>query len=183
MADSTKSDAERSLFISVRDTNTGKINRVAIPSDVQVGLKGSPAELQLLGRLSLSTTSYNATRGNKGVISITSNDTVVTVLTIDAPQSGRVTLKLPKNPRDGQVHFIKDSSGTALASPIDIVPSNGTLIDDESFKTISSPYGTIAIYWSDGSWHVLVAASSDDSSGGAPTNATYITHLIRRSHD
>lgn len=174
MADTTKLLAEQSFFVFVKDVNTGKIRRIAIPSDVQVGLKDNPAELQLLGRLSLSTTGYSATSVNGGSFNISSNDTIVSVSLVDTPASGRITLMLPSNPRDGQLHFIKDITGTADTVPIDITPSVGTTIDSASVKTLSSEYGLIALYWQGGEWRVLIADMST-SSGGAPTSATYVT--------
>jgi hypothetical protein len=176
MADTTKRLAEQSFFVYTRDNNTNKIKRMAIPSDVQVGLAGNPAELQLLGRLSLSVKDYNLTVDNKGIVYVDSNDTVVSVTQVDVPTSGRATVILPKSPRNGQIHFIKDVSGTADVTPIDIQSShvNG-LIDLSGTKIISQAYGTLAIYWSNDHWAELVVSQTSGSGGSGVNDATYVT--------
>ncbi len=174
MADNTKQQADQSIFVFVKDTNTNKIRRVAIPSDVQIGLQGNPAELQLLGRLSLSATDYSVTAVNKGVLYVDSNDTIVSVTLVNTPASGRITVYLPANPRNGQLHFIKDMSGTADSVPIDVVPPNGVLIDQYESRTLSDTFGSLAIYWYGDRWHILVSGVGAASSPAAG-DATYLT--------
>lgn len=171
----TKLDADRSLFVYVKDVNNDKVKRIAVPSDIQIGLTDNPAELQLLGRLSLSSKVYDVTSRNKGILEVSSNDTIVSVNTITTPGSGRITVNLPGNPRDGQVHFIKDMSGVADVVPIDIVSSdvNG-LIDNETVVTLDQPYGTLAVFWENEAWRILIKASSSGGGSGAPDDATYL---------
>lgn len=171
----TRSEATQSFFVYVKDGNTGVIRRVAIPGDVQIGLEGRPAELQLFGRLSLASKTYAIDGVNKGKIGITNDDTVVALTLQETPLSGRITCTLPPAPRNGQIHFIKDFSGTAGTVPIDIVPSPGTTIDNTTVKTLVDPYGSLALIWLQGQWRMLVAGLGSSGGSGAPTNASYVT--------
>ncbi len=157
MADTTKTAADQSFFVFVKDTNTGKIRRMAIPGDVQIGLQGNPAELQLLGRLSLAATDYSIVSENQGILYVKNDDTIISVSLFNTPALGRITLYLPANPRNGQLHFIKDMTGTAGSVPIDIVPSPGALIDQVASKTLTAPFGSIALYWFGDHWRILVS--------------------------
>lgn len=175
MATGTKEEAQRSFFVFVQDTNTGKIKRLAIPGDVQIGLQGNPAELQLLGRLSLAATDYSITSANKGILYVANDDTIVSVTVVDTPPTGRVTLYLPANPRNGQLHFVKDMSGTADTIPVDIVPSPGALIDQYASQTLTDKFGSIALYWFGDRWRILVSGLGLTNLGAAPIDAPYLT--------
>lgn len=175
MADTTKQQANQSFFVFVRDTNTGKIRRMAIPGDVQIGMQGNPAELQLLGRLSLAATDYSITAVNKGILNVINDDTIVSVTLVDTPPTGRITLYLPPNPRNGQLHFIKDMSGTADSVPIDVVPSPGALIDQYTSRTLTDKFGSIALYWFGDKWRILVSGLGLTNIGAADSAATYVT--------
>lgn len=174
MADQTKQLADQSFFVFVRDTVTGKIRRTAIPGDVQIGLQGNPAELQLLGRLSLNATDYSITAANQGNLFITNDDTIISVTLRDTPTSGRIRINLPANPRNGQLHFIKDMSGTASTVPLDVIPSAGSSIDQFSFKTLTDAYGSFAVYWFGDRWRILVAGVGVANIGAAAIDATYV---------
>lgn len=179
MVDTTKQLAEQSFFIYVKDSNTDKIRHIAIPSDVQIGLKDNPAELQLLGSLSLQATDYSVNRTNRGTLNLTNNDTIASITLVDTPLSGRITVKLPANPRNGQLHFIKDASGTAVTVPIDIVPAADSFIDASSLVTVADEYGSLAVYWFNDRWRLLVAGvgatgSVSSGSSGGSTTATYM---------
>lgn len=181
MADNTKQNAQQSFFVFVRDAHTGKIRRVAIPSDLQVGLQGNPAELQLLGRLSLSSTTYEASAANRGIVNVKSSDTIVSITRASEPPSGRITVYLPTNNRDGQLHFIKDVTGTANDTPLDVSSQVGALIDLSPTKTIDSAFGSLALYWQGNGWYTLLsgstgaASSITTSSSGADVSASYVT--------
>jgi hypothetical protein len=168
----TKIDVEQSFFVFVRDTITGKIKRIAIPSDVQIGLQDNPSELHLTGRFSLAVGSYDASTATRGTFNIKNHDTIVNVLR-SSTISG-ITASLPSNPRNGQLHFIKDSSGTAGSTSISILPVTGVLIDGSAAKIINTAYGSLALYWFHDQWKVLIS-STGGAGGGAPTDATYIT--------
>lgn len=174
MADTTKKAAERSFFVYVKDVNSDKIRRVAIPSDVQIGLKGSPAELQLTGRLSLSSTDFTVSAANNGKFSAKNDDTIISVVVNAAPASGVVTVNLPSNPRLGQLHFIKDASGTAGTTQVNVYPQTGSTIDGDSVKSLTTAYQSISLYWHGNAWRVLVSSAAGGG-GGAPVNATYVT--------
>lgn len=172
----SKTEAEQSFFIYVKNKNTGKIERLALPSDVQVGLLGKPAELTLLGKFSLNLSQYETTRTNS-TINMSSHDTLTCVSMQSSASSGRVTVNLPNNPRNGQIHVIKDTSGTASTVPIDLNPSNDdSTIDGQSSVAISVDYGSLALFWYGNDWHVLIPTGSTGGGGsGAPTGASYIT--------
>lgn len=180
----TRAEANRSFFVYVTEPNTGVVKRVAIPADLQVGLEGRPAELQLFGRLSLASQAINVDATNKGLINVSNDDTVVALSLVVTPLSGRISAHLPPTPREGQLHFIKDASGTAATVPIDIVPDVGVTIDDVSTKTLSDNYSSMALVWLAGQWHMLVAGlgasgggggSTGSSGGGASVSASYVT--------
>lgn len=175
----TRAEANRSFFIYVTEPNTDVLRRVAIPADLQVGLEGRPAELQLFGRLALSALAVDVTASNRGVINVSDGDTVVAVSLVDTPASGRISVRLPPAPRDGQVHFVKDATGTASAVPLDVIPADGALVDDEEVLTLSTDDESTLLVWLAGAWHVLsVPATSGGGGGGgggAPTSASYVT--------
>lgn len=180
----TRAEANRSFFVYVTEPNTGVVKRVAIPADMQVGLEGQPAELQLFGRLSLASLAVDVNTTNKGLINVSNDDTVIAVSLVTIPASGRISAHLPPTPREGQLHFIKDASGTAATVPIDIVPGTGVTIDDVATKTLSDNYSSMALVWLAGQWHMLVAGlgasgggggSTGSSGGGASTSASYVT--------
>ena len=171
----TRSEAQQSFFVYVRDNNTGVIKRIAIPGDVQIGLEGSPAELHLLGRLSISSKTYVVDSINKGIINISNDDTVVALRLEVTPLSNRITVKLPRTPREGQLHFIKDLTGQAGLVPIDIYPRPGYTIDGASSKTLSDAYGSLALVWLSGQWRILVAGIGASGGSGGSADATYVT--------
>src|SRR5690606_21408678 len=83
-----------------------------------------------------------------------------------------VKVYLPSDPRQGQLHFIKDASGFADATlPIRIIPQTGIPIDDLSEKQLIDPYGSMAVFWFAGAWHALVPGLGD----AAPVDATFLT--------
>lgn len=171
----TRTDAAQSFFVYVKDTITGAVKRIAMPGDVQIGLAGRPAELQLFGRFSIAGTNYDVNAVNKGIINVLNDDTIVAINMVVTPVSGRVKVYLPPSPRDGQLHFVKDMTGTSNVVPIDVVPSPGATIDNQAFRTLSDPYGSLALVWLNGQWRLLVAGLGSSGGSGAPANASYVT--------
>lgn len=172
----TRAEANRSFFVYVTDQNTGIIRRVAIPADLQVGLEGRPAELQLFGRLSLANSTFNVGSGDRGYVNVSNDDTVVSVLTLATPPSGRISVRLPTSPRDGQLHLVKDASGTASSVPIDIIPDTNSLIDGEELQTLSDDYASMVLVWLSDGWYVFATANASSGGGvGASTSASYVT--------
>lgn len=171
-----KDEAERSLFVFAKDTNTGKISRVAIPSNVQIGLKDNPSELSLLGRFSISTADYTISDATNSVINVDNNETVVCISRNVVPSSGRITVNLPKTPRNGQLVFVKDMTGTASVTPIDVYPGQGFTIDSDPYKTLTGDNGSLAVIWFVDRWRLLVAGiGPGGGGGGSGTNASYLT--------
>ncbi len=179
----TNSDASRSFFVFVQDKNTGKISRMAIPTDTQIGTIANPAELHVTGRSSLSTKSYNVASPSAAVYV----DNHVTIVNVSSPTSAIgtvVTVYVPANPRDGQICVIKDASGTANINNITVTTVGGSTgvtgaatIDGTATQNITTAFGSLVLYWSNSQWFLLAAGVGTASSGsaGAPTDAVYVT--------
>ncbi len=148
-----RSDVKQSPFVVAQDTNTGKITRVALPSDTQVGTRDVPAELLLFGRLSLATKQYQLSTHTNGAAYLTNNDTVAGIVNSLGAVTG--TVYLPASPRAGQFHVIKDEGGNAAVSNILITGSNGALIDGSQSYILSSSMGKVCVYWRATSWFVM----------------------------
>lgn len=175
MPGQTLRSSEKSLFVFVKDTNTGTVKRVAVPADLQIGLKNAPSELQLLGRFSMSAIEKVIESDPESTITLSSNNTLIGIDNTITPSSLQVTVNLPGDPRDGQVIFVKDVSGTAVDYPIVLIPAGGALIDDAASLSMTKAYSSVGIYWANGSWRVLVPELATASGGGAPVDATYLT--------
>lgn len=171
----TRSEANQSFFVFITDTKTGVVRRVAVPGDLQVGLDGRPAELQLFGRLSVASSIVSVDAKNKGIVNVSNDQTILALSLVITPITGRIRANLPPTPRNGQLHFIKDMSGSAGTVPIDIIPANGVLIDGQTLKTLSDPYGSLALVWLNGQWRILVAGLGPSGGAGAPNDASYVT--------
>ncbi len=171
----TRSDALQSFFVYVTDPVTGVVKRVAFAGDVQIGLDNAPAELHLLGRLSVAGTNYVTDGVNKGVIESSSNDTIIAINRKIIPISGFIDVYLPSSPRDGELHFIKDMTGTAATTPINIYPSAGTTIDGQVSIVINTAYGSLAVAWLNEQWRMIVAGLGPSGGSGAPINLSYVT--------
>lgn len=174
----TVDQAASSLFVTVKDTVTEKITRLAIPSDVQIGLLDNPTSFELFGRFSVSTFDFTSSDENDGVLNASSNHTIIAVSDVVTPLSGRIAIYLPSNPRNGQLHFIKDASGTSETTPIDIFTSDGTLIDNSTSQVINTEFGSTALFWFNDSWKTLVTGVGQavvTGSGGTPTPPTLLT--------
>lgn len=178
MADVTKESADRSLFICAVDQSTGIVRRVAIPTDFQIGTTKAPAELQVYGRLSLSTSEHRVKNTTpNGVVNLSDDVTLASVF-VESTTHPTIRVNLPPNPRDGQIVFVKDAAGVSESYQIDIFPaSSGHFIDNSASISIALNYGGALVYWYDGMWHTLVTnlAASGGGGGGAPTTATYLT--------
>lgn len=168
----TKSDAYKSLFVVVKDNNSDKIKRIAIPHDVQIGLKDVPFDAQFFGRFALSTVVYDVNSVNGGSLQIDNHATIASITASDTSNVTTIRIALPLNPIVGQVHFIKDASG--IASQIAMVVSSSDLIDGSSSLSITTSHQSVILYWDGLTWHVL-SSGSGGGGGGAPTDATYVT--------
>lgn len=169
----TTSDTKLSFFVFSQNTNTGKITKVAIPADTQIGLAGNPASLDLFGRLSLSV--FNAEAGPRTrTFQIKNEHTVVSVNVANSAGLSSIDVYLPQYSQNGQLHIIKDNTGTAGTVTINVYPIGKTLIDGVSSKTITTAYGSMLVYWNNDHWSVF--QSSGGGGGGGPA-----TQLIETS--
>jgi len=181
MVDATKQNVEKSLFVFVKDTNTGEVRRVAVPSDFQVGVTGKPGETQLTGRLALNNVQYTLSApyviGSTAVVHAQFHDTIISLRKQTGITGlGNVGAKvyLPPSPREGQVVFVKDVDGYVDDRYIDIYDPSGALIDNsDDYARITMNQGSIGFYWSGGYWRTLT--SLVDTSGFAPNWPTYVT--------
>lgn len=172
----TKQATDQSFFVYVKDTVTGKIKKLVVPSGLQVGLKGSPSELQVLGRLAVSSKTLTTTAKNYGIISVGDNDTLANVVLSYVPVSSVINVSLPDRPKEGQLHFIKDASNTANTVSISITSPVGALIDGAANYSIVDAGACVGLHYHEGSWRVFATAGvSSGGGGGAPTDATYLT--------
>jgi len=171
----TKKEIDESTFLFVRDNTTNNVQLVACPKNFQVGLNAHPADLILKGKLSLSEKDYFVNSGTSWSSTIDEHITIANVTTAysaaSTPASGYVLIKLPKNPRVGQLVIVKDFSGTSGTYPIRVYSFNDGTIDGSSYQTISTNYGSIQFSWNGTSWF---SVSSSSNSGGAPANASYV---------
>src|SRR5579863_1925776 len=169
-----KAQATQSFFVFVRDNNTGRIESLVIPGDVQVGLDGNPSALTLMGRLSVAATNYDVTFTNKGILQTSPDDTIIGVSLVTTPLSGRISLYLSQTPREGELHFVKDLTGTSDTVPIDIYPTTGYTIDGMAKVTLTDPTASLALVFLNGNWYRLVAGLGTSGGSGADPNAEYI---------
>jgi hypothetical protein len=166
----TNNDIKESLFVIGKNQITGEISRIAVPSDIQIGLKDKSAELQLLGRLSLNVTSYQI--NVEKTYDIDKDDCVSLIQKSDSYSGITIDLRMPSSPRNGQIHIIKDSSGTAADVNIVISTRNGSTFDGETSLTLSSAYSSTILFWNGNEWNVI---SSGGGGGGGEIHAS--THI------
>jgi len=172
----TNDDAAQSYFLFVQDVHTGRITRVAFPSAVQVGLIDIPADLTVtgatqamkgltvgtsqeaadlisLGRLALNVVDFTAT-ATVGTRVLTVSETVICVINVAAVSPIKITL--PLSPINGEIHIVKDVSGTAAVTNIRVqTPSTASTVDGAAFKTINVNFGVLAVIWRTNAWRVL----------------------------
>lgn len=164
----------RSLFLYVIDQHTKKIKRVGVPSDFQIGTSKIPAMLDMYGGFALNTSNHVASSHNSGIIKIDQHDTIVNINVSDE-QPSAIFAVLPTQPREGQVHIIKDIAGVASGSAFTITTDDNSTIDGSETTTIATNYGSNIIYWANGEWHVLSSGGGSTGASGAPINASYVT--------
>jgi hypothetical protein len=172
-------EASDAFFVFIRDALKRTV-RTVVPSDLQVGRQSLPAMLQLTGRLALRLREV-ALRGTDSIVTISNDDTIVAISLEAASSASQVTAILPGSPVNGQLHVIKDASGTATQAPITLQASTGT-IDGSQSVAVSVAHGIIAVVWSasSSSWYTLIVSSEasvisggSGGSGGDPS-ASYV---------
>jgi hypothetical protein len=167
----TNNDIKDSLFVIGKNQITGEISRIAVSSDMQIGLSDKPAELQLLGRLSLNVTSYQI--NIEKTYDIGKDDCVSLIQKSDSYPGTNIDLRMPSSPRKGQIHIIKDSSGTAADVNIVISTRNGSTFDGETSLTLSSAYSSTILFWNGNEWNVI----SSGGGGGGSLDPHASTHI------
>jgi len=160
-----KNDTSQSLFVVVKNNNTGEIEQIAVPHDIQVGMSNDPFDLSLFGRFSINVGTYTGNSASNTVLAIKSSDTSVNVFKGTAGASSKITLTVPTDPKEGQLHFIKDNSGTAATTNIVVQTIGKVTIDGATSKTINTNYGLLIIGWSSGSWHVFSSTVANSVTG------------------
>jgi len=168
------SQATQSFFVFVRDNSTGQIKSLVAPGDVQIGLDGNAADLTLMGRFSVAAKNYDVTFANKGILQTSPDDTIIGVSLVTTPLSGRISLYLSQSPREGELHFVKDLTGTSDTVPIDIYPTTGFTIDGKAKVTLSDPTASLALVFLNGNWYRLVAGLGSSGGSGANPLAEYV---------
>jgi hypothetical protein len=150
---STKSEVDKNLFLILRNSQNDTVNLVASPSNFQVGLSNSPSDLTLLGRLSLSSRVYYATKENGYSIELDSN---VSIALISTPIRNSSRVFLPSTPREGQIVFVKDREGICSTAPM-VITAISSLIDGASTTSITSDYGKKCLCWNVDRWSILIS--------------------------
>lgn len=149
----TKYNLDSSPFIFAQDSQSKNVELVVIPSNFQVGMKDSPADATLLGRLSVSTAIYQPNRKNRYTVNL---DSFVTVAIVDVIDRQLTTVNLPGAVRDGHVIYVKDKNGMAGSFTITI-SANNSKIDGSSTTTISTNYGSKCFCWYVDRWYIISA--------------------------
>lgn len=147
----TQNSATENGLVTVRNTLTKQVEKIAFATSVQVGLSSYPTELQILGRLSLASKDIKI---NDNEQYLAKNDS--TIYNVDTSKnSSGVTLILPDSPRLGQILVVKDSSGTSSSFPISITGNSNHTIDGQTSKIINTAYGSMIFIWQGNQWSVL----------------------------
>lgn len=172
----TKASASQSPFVYVVDKNNGRISKVAFPSDVQVGMPGAPKDVEIIGGLSLAghlELSSAELLATSATYSLNNNTTLLAVKYGSTPSSGRYRINLPDNPKDGQIHIIKDAGPTAATYPIDVyTTSTSVTIDGAAYTSLTTDYASLTLIWRQGQWMSILSSAG---AGGAPATAQYVT--------
>jgi hypothetical protein len=157
----TYGDMGGSVFVYAKNDITKKIEKVAVPAGLQVGLQSSPAELLVTGRISLNSIDVSLATGQ--TYTIPDNTTVVNVSLSGSP--GSVTVTLPYFPRLGQVLIIKDYSGNAGTINIAVVGTAAQLIDGSLSNVISSDSGSLYLIWQGNGWIIVTSGGGGGGAG------------------
>ena len=177
-------------LVFAKDKTTNQVTAIATTADMQIGLSNSPASLSINGSFSVKTLDIALAAGT--AYDIPSAVTNVNVTTSGA--SGTVTLRLPSNPKKGQLIYIKDAAGnatvvsiTVIGSPLGTKKNNNItahLIDKNNSSLITASYGTLQLLWSDTEWYTVstaaLAAGGGGGSGDVVGPASAIDNTIAR---
>ena len=174
---STKQNSEESGIVFSRNTITNVIDRIAFTSGVQIGLPGSPRDLQVIGSISYNSSIIKAQAGSKFDL-----DKTATYFLIEPTGSlGFVTASLPTSPRQGQTIVVKDYLGKSQNVGIVVQSAEPThTIEGASSKTINTKYGSLMLSWSGSEWfEPLSSTSRSIVIFGATSTAISATRYLR----
>lgn len=173
----TRGNAEESGIIFSRNKITNTIDRIAFTCGVQVGLPGSPRDLQLIGSISYNSTAIRAQTGSKFELDKTS--TYFLIEPVGSP--GTVTAKLTSSPRIGQTIVVKDYKGKSQDINIIVESSNPDhTIEGDVSRTINSKYGSLMLSWNGSEWfEPLSSTSRSILTFGATSTAVAATRYLR----
>jgi Concanavalin A-like lectin/glucanases superfamily len=145
----TTSKVNETGFLFAKNKITNQVETIAMTPNVQIGLSNSPAGLNLMGDLSLGYSEKTLLAGETH--RVPSNVSVVNVKTTSG--SGTLYVVLPPTPREGQIIFVKDGSGTASSVPVIISgASSAHLIDGSSTKSLSTDNESLQFVWNGSTW-------------------------------
>jgi hypothetical protein len=148
-----KYNVDSSPFIFAQDSQSKNVELVVVPSNYQVGIKDSPADTTLMGRLSVSTAIYQPNSKNRYTVNL---DSFVTVAIIDVIDRQPTTVNLPGAVRNGHIVYVKDKNGMAGSFTI-TVSANNSKIDGSLTTTISTNYGSKCFCWYVDRWSIISA--------------------------
>ena len=143
-----------------QDLSKPKLMRIATLTDLQIGLPEFPAELQITGKLSLSSTRISLLSFQ--TIYYPANTTVLFVVIDNPLNDSQSTIVLPDNPRQGQTCYIKDESGTSDVCRLQIIGANSASIDGRLEKILNYKHGAFGFIWSGYAWTTIAAAGIEN---------------------
>jgi hypothetical protein len=156
------------------ESKDGKIMRIIFPNSLHVGTNADGPDATTVLRTGLSLQSVSKTRGP---VAVRKSDVTICV----APASGydssgnRFDVMLPSDPAIGQLHVVKDVGGTAATIVPRVIPSGTKTIDGATSYELTLDYLGVGFMWTGTEWSVIFVSNTAGGSGGAPTNATYVT--------
>jgi len=101
----------------------------------------------MTGKINFSSMLFDVT--DNSTIYIPSHVSIANINTINTTTA--LTIFLPKNPRNGQLVFIKDASGTAGTYSL-VIFAQDSLIDGVPYKSIFTAYGSLILSFSEKGW-------------------------------
>lgn len=157
----TKSKADETTFLVIKDKVKNDTEVVVSPSNFQVGLEKSPADTTLRGRFSINRKAYAATQDNGWTVHV-EDSTTLALIEISADDADTafnndkiITVYLPAKPRIGQFVTVKDFSGIAGKVRIRVYDATLNLIDGENYRTIFYYYDSLQFFWEGTKWICL----------------------------
>lgn len=158
MSRQSRSESLKQDYIVIRD-QSGRVKRVTFPGDISIS-----GIIELASAINFSTAEYipksSSIQLGKETCSLINN-------------SGRQTslsITIPNGTNNGEIRLIKDSGGNSATYAITITGS----IDIGDITLAVNNGGYIFIWWIN-KWYVISDYGSVGGSGGAPTNAQYLT--------